>query len=152
MFVHFHEEESIQHFNTLRMEDVISFRYKTLFVLRQGDSSSLPWKQTLSSHHQGGSIPQDQLPGLPELGSEVPAPQPSVPRDRLHLHQGGAEAPGHQGPAGGETMSRCQLNSRREEEEASAVCWQSEGDTSHSHLLSQLADGGRMWSRGFCWV
>ncbi|XP_051803447.1 FRAS1-related extracellular matrix protein 1-like [Acanthochromis polyacanthus] len=33
-------------------------------------------------------------------GLKVPAPQSSISRDRLHPHQGGAEAAGYQGPAG----------------------------------------------------
>lgn len=81
---------------------------------RQRDDGALPGKQTLSSSHQGGSFPQNQLPGLPEIRPEVPAPQSSVTRDRLHPHQGGAEGAGHQELIGGTSQnSACVVISKK---------------------------------------
>lgn len=74
---------------------------------RQRDGGALSREQTVSPRHQRGPLPQNQLPGLPELRSEVPAPQSSVTGDRLHPHQGGAEGGGHQGSDGGNLTLQC---------------------------------------------
>lgn len=66
---------------TLYLHIYIYTHCVVLNLSRQRDGSTVSWKQTLPSRHQGSSIPQNQLPGFPELWSKVPAPQSSVPRD-----------------------------------------------------------------------